>query len=86
MDVRARLGANIRRLREDLAVSQEAFADACEIDRTYISGIERGRRNPTIAVVARIADALGVDISRLFDPDGAPLSDARTRRGRQKRA
>jgi len=85
MDVRARLGANIRRLREDLAVSQEAFADSCEIDRTYISGIERGRRNPTIAVVARIADALGVDISRLFDPDGAPLSDARTHRGRQKR-
>ena len=66
MDVRKRLGANLRRLREAKGLSQEAFAFEAGIHRTYISDIERGARNPTIAVVENIAMALGVTASELL--------------------
>ncbi len=54
------LAANVRRIREGKGWSQEKLAELAELDRTYISGIERGLRNPTVAVVQRIADAFGV--------------------------
>lgn len=60
MDVRKRLRLNVRRLREARGLSQEGFRFESGLDRTYISGIERGVRNPTILVVERIAKALGV--------------------------
>jgi transcriptional regulator with XRE-family HTH domain len=66
MDVRQRLGANLRRLRHSKGMGQEKFALEFGIDRTYVSGIERGTRNPTITVVQRLADALGVPIAELF--------------------
>jgi transcriptional regulator with XRE-family HTH domain len=66
MDVRQRLGANLRRLRRAKGMGQEKFALEFGIDRTYVSGIERGTRNPTITVVQRLADALEVPISELF--------------------
>lgn len=47
-------------------MSQEAFADRCGLDRTYISGIERGVRNPTLEVICVIANGLHVDLSTLF--------------------
>lgn len=68
MDVRQRLGANLRRLRQETKLSQEAFAYEHDIDRTYISGIERGARNPTILVLQRLADALKVDVQELLKP------------------
>jgi transcriptional regulator with XRE-family HTH domain len=68
MDVRKRLGANVRRLRKETGLSQESFANEFGVDRTYVSGIERGVRNPTVSIVARLADALGVDVQDLFDP------------------
>ncbi|WEX09637.1 helix-turn-helix transcriptional regulator [Chelativorans sp. AA-79] len=46
--------------------SQEELADRAGIDRTYVSGIERGKRNPTIAVVARFAEALGTTTANLL--------------------
>lgn len=55
MDIRARLGSNVRRLREEKGWSQEDYADRAEIHRTYVSDIERGRRNPTITVVEKLA-------------------------------
>jgi ribosome-binding protein aMBF1 (putative translation factor) len=61
---------NMKRLRQDRQLSQEALADLCDLDRTYISGIERRRRNLGIRNVQRIADALDVDVRELFDPDG----------------
>lgn len=61
---------NMRRLRQDRQLSQEALADLCDLDRTYISGIERKRRNLGIRNIQRIADALAVDVRELFDPDG----------------
>ena len=60
MDIRARLGSNVRRLREEKGWSQEDYADRAEIHRTYVSDIERGRRNPTITVVEKLAVPFGV--------------------------
>ena len=67
MDVRSRLALNIKRLRKTRGWSQEALADAVPIDRTYISGIERKVRNPTIDVIERIAKALDVPAGSLLD-------------------
>ncbi|MFQ5684906.1 MAG: helix-turn-helix domain-containing protein [Candidatus Binatia bacterium] len=61
-----RLGGRVRELRQRKGLSQEEFADRVGIDRTYISGIERGVRNPTIAVLQRVAAALEVSLSELF--------------------
>ncbi|WP_085811416.1 helix-turn-helix domain-containing protein [Sphingomonas sp. TZW2008] len=66
MDVRQRLGMNVRRLRKAKGLAQEKFALEFGMDRTYVSGIERGTRNPTITVVQRLADALDVPVAELF--------------------
>ena len=60
MDIRARLGANVRRLRSEKGWSQEDYADRAGIHRTYVSDMERGRRNPTVTVVEKLAKPLGV--------------------------
>lgn len=70
MDVRQRLALNVRRLRHEKGLSQEKFALGFGVDRTYISGIERGVRNPTILVVERLANALGVSVADLFTETG----------------
>tara|TARA_R110002126_G_scaffold240699_2_gene384288 strand:- start:1347 stop:1604 length:258 start_codon:yes stop_codon:yes gene_type:complete len=60
MDIRQRLAFNLKRLREERGLSQEQFAFDAGIHRTYISDLERSARNPTIAIVARIAKAFDV--------------------------
>jgi transcriptional regulator with XRE-family HTH domain len=72
MDVRQCLARNVRRLRKErTGLSQERFAHEHGIDRTYVSGVERGTRNPTILVVERFASALGVEAWELLvDPSG----------------
>ena len=67
MDIRTRLGKNVRRLREEKGWSQEAYADEAGVHRTYVSDIERGARNPTIAVVEKRAKPLGVKAGTLLD-------------------
>jgi transcriptional regulator with XRE-family HTH domain len=67
MDVRKRLAVNMKRLRKERGWSQEALADEAGLDRTYISGIERVVRNPTITVVERVASALGCPMGSLLD-------------------
>lgn len=67
MDIRTRLGTNIRRLREEQGWSQEDYADRAGIHRTYVSDIERGRRNPTITVVEKLAKPFGVRAGALLD-------------------
>ena len=66
MDIRKRLGRNVRRLRGEKELSQEAFAHEAGIHRTYVSDIERGARNPTITVVERLAKALKVSAGDLL--------------------
>lgn len=60
MDVRERLGHNVRQFRRERGLSQEGLALEAGLDRTYVSGIERGVRNPSIAIVAKLAVALRV--------------------------
>ena len=59
-------GRRVRQLREEQGYSQEGFAEVVGIHRTYIGGIERGERNPTLTMIARIAKALNVKPSDLF--------------------
>lgn len=66
MDIYGRLARNVRRLRKDLGISQEELADLANLHRTYVSGIERKVRNPTIEILARLAVALGVSESDLL--------------------
>jgi transcriptional regulator with XRE-family HTH domain len=56
----------LRRRREKLRVSQEAFADMCELDRSYIGGIERGERNVALVNIEKIAKTLKLTIAELF--------------------
>jgi transcriptional regulator with XRE-family HTH domain len=64
-DLLVRFGARVRTLRTAQRLSQEAFAAHCGLDRTYLSGIERGRRNVSLRNIGIIADALGIPISDL---------------------
>jgi transcriptional regulator with XRE-family HTH domain len=66
VDIQQRLGANLRKLRTAKGWSQEQFAFEAGIHRTYISDLERGARNPTISVVQRLADCLGVGAGALI--------------------
>jgi transcriptional regulator with XRE-family HTH domain len=67
MDIRARFGGKVRALRAKAGLSQDDFADQVGIHRTYMSGIERGVRAPTIIVVEKIAKALQVSPGSLLD-------------------
>ncbi len=67
MEVRRRIGLNVRRYREALDLSQEELAFDAKLHRTYLSGVERGVRNPTVTVIERIAKALKVPSARLLD-------------------
>jgi transcriptional regulator with XRE-family HTH domain len=67
VDICTRLGKNIRRLREEQGWSQEDYADRAGIHRTFVSDIERGRRNPTITVVEKLAKPFGIGAGRLLD-------------------
>lgn len=67
MDVRHRLAANMKQRRKERGWSQEALADEAGLDRTYISGIERLVRNPTVTVIERIAKALACRLGDLLD-------------------
>jgi transcriptional regulator with XRE-family HTH domain len=61
------LAKNVRRLRQQRKTTQEQLAFEAEIDLTYLGGIERGKRNPSLLVMARIADALSVPLPRLLN-------------------
>jgi transcriptional regulator with XRE-family HTH domain len=78
MDVRMRVGLNVRRLRTAANLSQEELAHQARLDRTYISGSERGVRNPTVLVLQWLADVLGVHASDLLaEDDNAEIGSPR---------
>jgi transcriptional regulator with XRE-family HTH domain len=64
--LRDKLGRAVRRLRTDAGFSQESFADACRLHRTYIGSIERGETNISLDNLERIARTLKMPVSRLF--------------------
>ncbi len=62
-----KFGHNVRDKREARDISQEALAEQADLDRTYIGGIERGERNPTILSSLRIARALKTSVAKLCE-------------------
>ncbi|HST54338.1 MAG TPA: helix-turn-helix transcriptional regulator [Solirubrobacteraceae bacterium] len=80
-DLQRAVGRNLRAYREGQGLSQEAFADALDLHRTYMGGIERGERNLTLKSLERIAGRIGLDplwlLSQKADPArlGQPPDD-----------
>ncbi|QGG57887.1 helix-turn-helix domain-containing protein [Paenibacillus sp. B01] len=69
MDIRLEFGKRVRELRARSGISQELLADRAGLDRTYISGIERGERNISLVNIEKIAAALNVSIEYLFSSE-----------------
>ena len=67
MDIRRQVGRNLAKFRKEKGLTQEDLAFDCELDRTYISGIERGIRNPTVLIIQKIAAALKIAPHRLLE-------------------
>ena len=66
VDVRQLVGDNVRRLRLSADITQAELAARLDVDRAYISGLELGQRNPTIVTLWNVAEALGVELEKLF--------------------
>ena len=67
MDGRQRVGRNLKKYRKEAGFSQEGLALECGLHRTYVSGVERGVRNPTVVVLEQIAKPLGIPSWRLLE-------------------
>jgi transcriptional regulator with XRE-family HTH domain len=77
------VGANVRRLRKALGLSQESLAEAAGLHWTYVGSVERGERNVSVDNINRLACALDVDIRALFTPvtstsNGGPIRHERS--------
>ena len=77
MDLRRQVGLNVKSVRTRKGWSQEELAFRSGLHRTYVSGVERGVRNPTVLVLGRLAEALGVAPVELFQ---TVTADARERK------
>ena len=75
MDMRKLVGRNFGKLRKAKGFTQERFAEASGFTQQYISGLERGRRNPTIVTLFELASALGVSHVDLVVPDDEARSE-----------
>jgi len=64
--IQARFGAQLRALRVERGLSQEALANACDLDRTYVSSVERGERNISLRNIVRLARALDISPREFF--------------------
>ena len=69
MDMRKLVGRNFGRLRKEKGFTQERFSEASGFTQQYISGLERGRRNPTVVTLFHLASTLGVSHVDLVLPD-----------------
>ena len=77
MDMRALVGRNVRRIRQEKGLTQEQFSDISGFTQQYISGLERGQRNPTIVTLYELAQALGVSHTELVKPTRSGKSAAK---------
>lgn len=71
MDMRRLVGSNVKELRTKLGWTQEQLAERSGFSQQYISGLEQGRRNPTIVSVFELAQSMGVTVLDLLRPPGA---------------
>lgn len=67
MDIKQKVGNRIRELRKNLELSQEALALKAEVDRTYVTDVENGRRNVSLELLERIIKALNTSVSEFFN-------------------
>jgi len=67
MNIKLKVGQRIRELRKELELSQEALAYKAEVDRTYVTDVENGRRNVSVEILERLIKALEVSIAEFFN-------------------
>lgn len=67
MDIKLKVGQRIKELRKQLELSQEGLAYKAEVDRTYVTDVENGRRNVSLEILERIIKALDVSIADFFN-------------------
>jgi transcriptional regulator with XRE-family HTH domain len=86
MDMRRLVGQNVKRIRLKNGLTQEQLAERSGFTQQYISGLERGRRNPTVVTVFELAQALGAGYLELLMPDdeAGEEGDARNKPRRDK--
>jgi transcriptional regulator with XRE-family HTH domain len=70
MDMRKLVGRNFARIRREKGLTQEQIEERSGFSQQYLSGLERGHRNPTVVTLYELADALGVSHVDLVKPDG----------------
>lgn len=75
MEIRARIGWNLRQLRVRRGLSQDELAYSAGVERAYVGHLERGTKNPTVETLEKLTTVLGCDISELFSipPAGSRL-------------
>ncbi|MBL8024062.1 MAG: helix-turn-helix transcriptional regulator [Elusimicrobia bacterium] len=71
-NIKKELGARIRALRKRHGLTQEEMAEKCDLHWTYIGGLERGERNPTLTTMQRVAAGLSVGLNQLIDARSFP--------------
>jgi transcriptional regulator with XRE-family HTH domain len=67
MDINIKIGDRIRELRKEKELSQEALANIAEVDRTYMTKVETGKRNVTVKILEKIILALDTDFATFFN-------------------
>lgn len=67
MDIKLKVGHRIRELRKELELSQEALALKADVDRTYVTDVENGRRNVSLEILERLIKALKISIADFFN-------------------
>ena len=67
MDIKLKVGQRIKELRKKLELSQEGLANEAEVDRTYVTDVENGRRNVSVEILERLIKALDVSITEFFN-------------------
>ena len=67
MDIKVKIGHRIKELRKKIGISQEALANQAEVDRTYVTDVENGRRNVSVKILERLIKALNASFADFFD-------------------
>jgi transcriptional regulator with XRE-family HTH domain len=67
MDLKEKVGLRIRQLRKEQELSQEALGYKAEVDRTYVTDVENGRRNVSVEILERLIKALGISVAEFFN-------------------
>jgi transcriptional regulator with XRE-family HTH domain len=86
MASRRLVARNLKRIRLSRRLSQEALAAVADIDRTYVSGLERGVRNPTVDLLDRLAKALSIKTADFFEASTSAPPPQNLPRGRRRKA